>query len=140
MLKIYLAIPYSGMEESSFEQANEATVALLNMGFNVFSPITHSHPLTRHDLPGTWDFWKKIDYQFLDWCDILLILIPKEGTEKVTQSVGVGEEVKYYSESKPPRKQIIHSCTIDNISSIKEVLDTMSLTFMINAGGKNQKN
>jgi nucleoside 2-deoxyribosyltransferase len=95
MIKIYLAIPYSGMEESSFEQANEATVKLLKQGFNVFSPITHSHPLTRFDLPGTWEFWSKIDYQFLDWCDVCLVLVPKEGEEKVIASVGVKAEIDY---------------------------------------------
>jgi nucleoside 2-deoxyribosyltransferase len=95
MIKIYLAIPYSGMEESSFEQANEATVKLLKQGFNVFSPITHSHPLTRFDLPGTWEFWSKIDYQFLDWCDLCLVLVPKEGEEKVNASVGVKAEIDY---------------------------------------------
>jgi nucleoside 2-deoxyribosyltransferase len=95
MIKIYLAIPYSGMEESSFEQANEATVKLLKQGFNVFSPITHSHPLTRFDLPGTWEFWSKIDYQFLDWCDVCLVLVPKEGGVKVDDSVGVSAEIDY---------------------------------------------
>ncbi len=95
MIKIYLAIPYSGMEESSFQQANEATVRLLKQGFNVFSPITHSHPLTRFNLPGTWEFWSKIDYQFLDWCDVCLVLIPKEGVEKVHASTGVQAEKNY---------------------------------------------
>lgn len=95
MIKIYLAIPYSGMEESSFQQANEATVELLKNGYNVFSPITHSHPLTRFNLPGTWDFWSKIDYQFLDWCDKVVVLIPKEGWEKVETSKGCSAEVDY---------------------------------------------
>lgn len=136
MLKIYLAIPYSGMEDSSFEQANEATVKLLNMGFNVFSPITHSHPLTRYDIPGSWDFWKKIDYQFLDWCDILVILIPKEGREAVENSVGVGQEVKYYSESKPQRSQIIYSCRMEDLEGLYKVLDTLSLNLMVSTDEK----
>ena len=42
---IYLSIPYTGMEESSFLQANEALSILLESEvYNVYSPITHSHP------------------------------------------------------------------------------------------------
>lgn len=99
MRKIYLAIPYTGMEESSYRQANEATAVLLNAGFNVFSPITHSHPLTKlknYTVPGSWNFWKKIDYQFLDWADDLYVLTPEEGSDKVDNSVGVQEEIKYF--------------------------------------------
>ena len=67
MKKIYLAIPYSGIQESSYEQANKATAELMSgdKGVNVFSPITHSHPLTKHGVRGDWEFWKKIDFQFI---------------------------------------------------------------------------
>ena len=105
MILVYLAIPYSGMEESSFKQANEATVALLKMGYNVFSPITHSHPLRDYGVPGTWDFWSQIDYQFLDKSDELWVIIPKEGIGRVFNSVGVQSEIKYFEQryKKPVR-------------------------------------
>lgn len=99
MKKVYLAIPYTGMEESSYRQANRATALLLNLGFNVFSPITHSHPLTKIEdckVPGSWEFWQKIDYQFLDWADELYVLIPEEGMERVHLSVGVQAEIEYF--------------------------------------------
>ena len=86
------------MEESSYEQANLATVLLLNLGYNVISPITHCHSLTKiegYDLPGTWDFWKEIDYQFIDWADEVFVLVPKEGMERIENSIGVQEEIKY---------------------------------------------
>ena len=98
MIKIYLAIPYTGMEKSSYEQANRATAELLKLGFNVFSPITHSHSLTKYKVPGTWDFWSQIDYQFIDWADVILVLIPKEGSAKVLQSTGVQAEIEYVKE------------------------------------------
>lgn len=101
MKKIYLAIPYSGMEESSYLQANLGTVAVLENGHNVYSPITHSHPLTKlteNKLPGTWEFWSAIDYQFIDWADELWVLIPKEGVEKVLNSTGCQAEIKYATE------------------------------------------
>lgn len=99
MKKIYLAIPYSQIEaESSCKQANEASIIILNKGFNVFSPITHCHPLTLvegYSLPGTWDFWSQIDYQFIDWADEVWVCIPKEGESPVRRSVGITAEVKY---------------------------------------------
>lgn len=96
MKKIYLAIPYSGMEQSSFEQANEAATKVLKRGHNVFSPISHSHILANTaKLPGTWAFWEKIDMQFLDWADEIWVLVPKEGYSKVKNSVGVTAEIDY---------------------------------------------
>lgn len=102
MKKIYLAIPYTGMQESAYEQANLGTVMLLNEGYNVFSPITHSHPLTKlnmYEIPHTWEYWQHIDYQFIDWADELWVLIPKEGLEKVENSTGVQAEIKYAKET-----------------------------------------
>ena len=98
MKKIYLAIPYSGMTESSYEQANFTSVLILNQKHNVFSPITHSHPLTLLDgytIPHTWDYWQHIDYQFIDWADEVWVIIPKEGVEYVLKSTGVQAEIEY---------------------------------------------
>jgi len=104
--KIYLAIPYSGMEKSSYDQANRATVAILNEGYNVFSPITHSHPLAQLGTPGTWEFWSKIDYQFLDWADEVWVLIPDEGIKKVMDSTGVNAEMHYAQASDMPIRYV----------------------------------
>lgn len=94
--KIYLAIPYSGMEESSYEQATKACMMIINqLGHNVFSPITHSHPIAKLGVKGTWEYWQKIDYQYLDWADEMWVLIPKEGLTKVISSTGVVAETKY---------------------------------------------
>jgi len=98
MIKIYLAIPYTGMEDSAYEQANLATLLLLNCGYNVISPITHCHPLTKIDgynVPGNWEFWKEIDCQYIDWADEIYVLTPKEGFDKVLNSTGVNAEIEY---------------------------------------------
>ena len=100
MKRIYLAIPYTGMTESSYRQANKATLKILNKGMNVFSPISHCHSLTTAEneedrLPETWEFWEKIDYQFIHWADEIYVLIPEEGIEKVRQSTGVQAEIAY---------------------------------------------
>ena len=65
------------------------------MGHNVFSPITHSHPIAKLGVKGTWDYWQKIDYQFIDWADEVWVLIPKEGLTSVLKSTGVVAECKY---------------------------------------------
>jgi hypothetical protein len=96
MKKIYLAIPYTGMEQSSYEQATAATANLINQfEVNVFSPITHSHPLTRYGVRGSWDYWQKIDFQFIDWADEVWVLVPVEGMIRVKHSTGVQGEIEY---------------------------------------------
>ena len=106
MKKIYLAIPYSGMTESSYKQATKATAELLKMEYNVFSPITHSHPLTKYDMPGTWEFWEKIDYQWIDACDEVWVFIPDEGIEPLIKSKGVNAEIAYAKKTNKPVRYI----------------------------------
>ena len=107
MKKVYLAIPYSGMEESSYAQATAATAHIINQfTINVFSPITHSHPLVKYGAKGTWDYWQKIDYQFIDWADEVWVLIPKEGQDKIEKSVGVQAEIQYAIQTGKPVKYI----------------------------------
>jgi hypothetical protein len=99
LTKIYLAIPYTGMEDESYELVNKACVEILrNKEFNVFSPITHSHPLAKnHGLEGDWNFWQNMDKQFIDWCDELWVVIPptEDGMSLVRNSVGVQAECEY---------------------------------------------
>jgi hypothetical protein len=96
LLKVYLAIPYTRMEESSYTQATEATMLIINQyGHNVFSPITHSHPIAKLGVKGTWDYWQHIDYQFIDWCDEVWVLIPEQGIGKLFDSEGVKAEIQY---------------------------------------------
>ena len=108
MKKVYLAIPYSGMEPSSYFQATRATALILKLGINVFSPITHSHPLTQYDVPGNWEFWSAVDYQYIDWADEVWVLIPQEGTGRVDKSTGVQAEIKYAKETGKPVKEITY--------------------------------
>ena len=100
MRRIYLAIPYTGMEESSYEQSILATAAIIknNPNVTIYSPIINSHPLTKHGLEGTWEYWQDVDLEWLSLCNILVILIPKEGIEKVKKSKGVESE---------------HNCAVD---------------------------
>lgn len=110
MKKIYLAIPYTSMEDSAYKQATYLTSLIIQCGYNVFSPITHSHPLHKdYGVKGTWDFWSKIDYEFIDWSDEVWVIVPKEGYNKVLHSVGVNAEIKYAEEKGKPVKLITES-------------------------------
>jgi len=105
--KIYLAIPYSHMERSSYKQATDLTAKLIeaNNNLNIFSPITHSHPLTKVKgvtIPGNWEYWEEIDYQFIDWADEVWVVIPEEGQKAIETSTGVQGEIKYTRRSGKP--------------------------------------
>ena len=103
MKKIYLAIPYTGMAESSFEQSTKAAAEIMKGGVhNVFSPITNAHMLTEHGLKGGWAFWEKIDYQYIDWADEVWAIVPKEGYLKILDSVGVIGEINYAHQKEKP--------------------------------------
>lgn len=74
---IYLAIPYSFNPQLSFEIANEITATLMEDGFVVFSPISHTHPLSEKmssDLQFDHDFWMKQDLTILSRCDYLWVV------------------------------------------------------------------
>ena len=108
MKKIYLAIPYSGLVESSYEQANKAAAEVMSGSdkINVFSPITHSHPFTQYGVRGDWEFWKKVDFQFIDWAEEVWVVVPEEGIKRVLMSVGVIAEINYANESKKTVKYL----------------------------------
>lgn len=91
MKKIYLAIPYTGREQESFEIANQRAADLMARGYAVFSPISHTHPIAlAGDLPKHWEFWREYDICFLRWCDeVHVICLP--GWEK---SEGVRAEIE----------------------------------------------
>lgn len=84
--KIYLACPYSvrgsghnkAWEILRFECANIAAMRLINLGLKVFSPISHSHPISLtqpHDELNTHDLWLGQDKAFYeDWANLLVIL------------------------------------------------------------------
>jgi len=105
--KIYLAIPYSKIDKQySYELVNKATIYFINKGNNVYSPITHTHPLVMMGLDGAWDFWAECDYQFIDWADEIVVVIPPvdNGWQLVEESVGVQAEIKYGKKTGKPVK------------------------------------
>jgi hypothetical protein len=95
-VKIYLAIPYTGMEALSFETANRIAGRLMQEGHIVFSPISHSHPIAKTcELPKHWDYWKQADTSFLAWCDVIrVVTLPGWQTSKgVTAELDIGSRL-----------------------------------------------
>ena len=90
---IYLASPYSHssvlVRQHRFEAACRAAAALLRAGVAVFSPIAHSHPIAQFGVPTTWEFWSRLDREYLARCDVLAVLTLPGWRE----SVGVQAEM-----------------------------------------------
>lgn len=95
-MKIYLAIPYSGIEQRSFAVANAVAARLMQEGHVVYSPISHNHPIAiAHGLPTTWEYWKVFDTEFLKWCDaVFLVVMNEDGFELIKNSKGVQAELE----------------------------------------------
>lgn len=90
---IYLASPYShhdaAVRQHRFEEACRAAAALLKAGLAVFSPIAHSHPIAAHGLPTSWEYWSRLDREYLARCDVLAVLTLPGWRE----SIGVQGEI-----------------------------------------------
>jgi hypothetical protein len=72
-IDIYLMGPYShkdyGIRQRRYNQLTQYAAKIAHSGLTVFSPITHSHPMTLHEtLPGEWAYWKRQDEAILRIC------------------------------------------------------------------------
>lgn len=91
---IYLATPYTHSDpnviEERFQRVTKVAGKLLENGEVVFSPITHCHEIAKlHNLPTNWEWWMKIDREYLSKCKVLYILT-LDGWEN---SKGVNAEI-----------------------------------------------
>jgi len=113
--KIYLAIPYSGIEDESHAIANSIQAKLMKEGYLVFSPISMCHLTSKHHgLPGNIEFWKELDTSFIEWCEAIMVVqiqvaTSHEGSEQralrlIKESKGVQYEIEL---AKKLRKQIL---------------------------------
>jgi hypothetical protein len=109
--KIYLAIPYTGICELSYNISLEITAKLMEEGYVVFSPIIHSHEVAKqYNLPQTWEFWGSQDLPFIDWADELwVVLIGDNGFELVDKSTGVKAEVDHAYNNKKFVNYIVYN-------------------------------
>ena len=78
------------MEADRYQQVTVVAGKLMEQGYVVFSPITHSHPVARaYPLPCTWEFWQNQDFTFLSVC-WKVFLLTLDGWQT---SVGVTAEI-----------------------------------------------
>jgi hypothetical protein len=102
--KVYLATPYSKRKDGKgliekfvrwwrFRQVTKTAVYWVLKGYNVFSPITLTHPYANHlkksDL--THEAWLALDFQWIDDCDEVWVFC-QCGWQT---SSGVKQEVKH---------------------------------------------
>ena len=88
----YFAHPYDSTDNTpakNYQLCNQRAVKLIDLGYMIFSPITHSHPLhviKKH--PS--EFWMSIDRLIMPMC-MGLILAPRW-----KESRGCKEEYEYF--------------------------------------------
>lgn len=94
----YLAIPYSWFPELSYEIANEIAADHMKRGIVMFSPISHSHSISKYlpsELIQNMDYWMKMDLPILDRCDrMILVVIGDNGHQLISESVGCLKELE----------------------------------------------
>jgi hypothetical protein len=91
---VYLAVPYSHprpeIREERFRAVNRVAAKLMGQGLHIFSPISHSHPISiEGNLPTNWEYWEAYDRAFLNASNKLIVLM-LDGWDK---SVGVAGEI-----------------------------------------------
>lgn len=108
---IYLGIPYTWDAEKSFKIANKVTADLMNKGYVVFSPVSHSHPVADYldeSLRYDQDFWMKQDLTILEKCDeMYIVCIHNEGrvgAVLIEKSKGCQSEIEKAKELNLPIK------------------------------------
>jgi hypothetical protein len=100
---VYLGTPYTKYQkgiECAFVDAATITARLLLAGIKVYSPIVHCHPLSVHGKidPLDYKIWLPFNEAMLIACDVLVVA-HLEGWDR---SYGVGEEIKFFEESRKP--------------------------------------
>jgi len=99
----YLALPYSDANSKvmDFRAAVSDIICadLMNQGRTIYAPITSCHYIAKsYGLPRNWEFWKKMDEEFVRICKKVLVVTLKGWQD----STGVTAELKIASEHNIP--------------------------------------
>lgn len=100
---IYLASPYSKYPagiDKAFEDISAIAGRLVELGFKVYSPIAHTHPIAKYSGidPLDHSIWLPFDQAMMNVCGA--ILVAKMDTWEI--SFGIGEEVKTFMAADKP--------------------------------------
>lgn len=97
MTKIYLACPFSHpdpkVRTQRVEQVDKKAAELMMQGYLVFSPLSHSYPISKHCNVDPCDhkFWLRQDLWVLASCDELHVLC----LDGWKESIGIDAEGEY---------------------------------------------
>ena len=99
-LFVFLAAPYSHPDilvmDARYAQACQAAALLMDMGYVVYSPISHGHPICEHSggrVPRGSEAWRPLNDEILHLADAVAVLdIDGNG---LWESRGVAFEVGY---------------------------------------------
>jgi hypothetical protein len=118
----YLATPYSkyqgGNLEAAFVAASKIAADLLVVGYRVYSPIAHTHPLAIHSGldPLDHSIWMPFDEAIMDAADALMVA-QMEGWR---ESFGINHEIEFF---KAARKPIVYlDCVTMRVSEAPNVI------------------
>ena len=96
----YLAIPYTDPDENVMQSRAEVSdivcADLMNNGRVIFAPISSCHHIAKkYGLPRNWEYWKKIDEEFIGACKkVLVITLPGwEDSTGVTAERGIAKQL-----------------------------------------------
>lgn len=53
----------------------EVSARLTERGWQVYSPVAHTHPVAEQGLPKDWTYWQEFDREMLSRCDRLAVLM-----------------------------------------------------------------
>ena len=108
-MNIYLASPYTHPSEVirawRYFKALDLTADLIERGWSVFSPIVHSHYISKQTGILDSSFWVNLDLSFIDrWADCLLVLCihgywQSEGVAiEIDHAMSIGLRIVYTSD------------------------------------------
>jgi nucleoside 2-deoxyribosyltransferase len=109
-MKIYLCCPYSHKDASVIagrvHRVDQKAAELMDKGYTVFSPVSHSHRIARYTRADALDhdFWLNQDLSFIDWADEVWIYT----LDGWRESKGITKEFNYACKLGKPVKFIIN--------------------------------
>lgn len=104
MKMLYIACPYThpdkAIQHARTELATQIAASYVRLGYEVYSPLTHTHPLDQHllDLNLPSSFWVDMDERFMSICDECVV-IQAQGWDK---SSGVKREIQWFRDNGKP--------------------------------------
>jgi len=125
-IKIYIASPYRLEDkEENVRLQIDAYYHLIKMGFNPYMPVYTHFIVKQHPDIDTTISWLEIDKEWLDQCDIMIRLHPKNELGVEILSSGANEEEEFAKEKNIP---VYHFETIEEmINEIKIISDRFTI-------------